>query len=194
MNSNQLDIGRNIRAIRTRMNMTQQVLANQCGLSKGMISKVENGVVVPALATLTKIAQALNVKVTELIETENQQPSVWTINPFSDPDKFIVTSMGYTIFNPAAGLTDKMMQPIMVSATQSKIKPHLLSHPGEEYIFVFDGEMTFKVGDTTYLMRRGDSLFFDALQKHGISTVHKFVQYLDMFVGHHYNADGETPI
>ncbi|MEG2703042.1 MAG: helix-turn-helix transcriptional regulator, partial [Clostridia bacterium] len=63
MNDNQLNIGKNIRAIRLKLSMTQQQLADECGLSKGMISKVENGVVVPAVATLTKIAQVMHVKV-----------------------------------------------------------------------------------------------------------------------------------
>lgn len=186
MNNNQLNIGRNIRTIRTQLSMTQQTLANACGLSKGMISKVENGVVVPAIATLSKIAQAMHVKVSQLIEADNQQPSLWTINPFSNPEKFITTSKGYQMFNPGVGLTDKMMQPILIYATQEKTKPHLLSHPGEEYIFIFDGEMTFTVGDTKYLMRKGDSLFFDSMQDHGISSVNDFVQYANVFVGYQY--------
>ncbi|NLB89836.1 MAG: helix-turn-helix domain-containing protein [Clostridiales bacterium] len=185
---NQLYIGKNIRAVRLGLGMTQQELADQCDLSKGMISKVENGVVVPALATLTKIAQSLCVKVSDLIEMENQQPSIWAMNPFSNPEKFINTSMGYQMFSPSAGLKDKKMQPILITATQKKVKPHLVTHPGEEYIFIFDGEMTFKVGEITYLMRKGDSLFFDATQEHGIRSVNGFVQYLDVFCGHHFAA------
>ena len=103
VDSNQLSIGRNIRCTRTGMGMTQQQLAEQCGLTKSMISKVENGVVVPALATLTKIAQALGVKASQLIESESQQPSMWTINPFENPSQFVTTALGYQMYSPAAG-------------------------------------------------------------------------------------------
>lgn len=184
----QLDIGRKIRRTRMNLTMTQQQLAEQCGLTKSMISKVENGVVVPALATLTKIAQALGVKASQLIETDNQQPSMWTVNPFENPAQFVTTSLGYRIYSPAAGDNDHLMQPILITATEDEVKPHLVSHPGEEYIFVFEGEMTFVVDETIYLMRRGDSLFFDAMQKHGIRAVKGSVQYVDIFVGHHFEA------
>lgn len=188
VDSNQLSIGRNIRCTRTGMGMTQQQLAEQCGLTKSMISKVENGVVVPALATLTKIAQALGVKASQLIESESQQPSMWTINPFENPSQFVTTALGYQMYSPAAGSNEHQMQPILIMATEGKVKPHLVSHAGEEYIFVFDGEMTFMVNGTVYLMRRGDSLFFDAMQEHGIRAVKGSVQYIDIFVGHHFEA------
>lgn len=189
MADSQLKIGSNIRTIRMKMGITQQDLANQCDLSKGMISKIENGLVVPAIATLTRIAHALHVKVSALIENENQQPSLFTINPFTNSSNFITTTMGYEIFNPAAGLKDKMMQPILINADQNKTKPHTVSHPGEEYIFVFSGEMNFRVGNTIYLMQRGDSLFFDASQPHGIMSVQQNVQYVDLFNGYHYEAE-----
>lgn len=189
MSDHQLSIGRNIRAIRLKLSMTQQQLADACSISKGMISKVENGVVVPAVATLTKIAQAMHVRVSDLIEAENQMPSLLTMNPFSDDEKFITTNMGYRIYNPAAGLTDKVSQPILITAQEGQVKPHQVSHPGEEYIFIFEGEMDFRVGNTDYLLRRGDSLHFDALQPHGITSVKGVVHYLDMFIGHHFEAD-----
>lgn len=184
MSSNQMNIGKNIRAVRVRLKLTQQELADQCQLSKGMISKLENGVVVPAIATLAKIAQALHVKISDLIESDQQKPSTYAINPFSNLSQFIPTAMGYQMFNPAAGLKDTAMEPLLINADEATLKPHMVSHPGEEYIFVFSGEMTFKVGEQSYLLRRGDSVFFDGLQKHGIASVHQSVQYVDVFVGY----------
>ena len=177
-------IGRNIRAVRLKMSMTQQNLADACSLSKGMICKLENGVVVPAIATLQKIAAALRVKVSELIENSNQTPSVMTVNPFSDMSRFIKTQMGYWMFNPAVGLTEIVTQPILIIANENEVKPHVVCHPGgEEYIFIFDGEMTFSVAEKTYLLRRGDSLFFDGAQPHGICSVKGFVHYVNVLVG-----------
>lgn len=43
--------------------MTADVLAKKTGLSKGYISKVENGHQSPTLLTLSKLAQALDVPV-----------------------------------------------------------------------------------------------------------------------------------
>ncbi len=182
-------IGRNIRAVRLKQSMTQQHLADACSLSKGMISKVENGAVVPAIATLQKIATALHVKAADLIESNNQVPSLMTVNPFDDLSRFIKTQMGYWMFNPAVGLTDVASQPILIIANEGEVKPHLVCHPGEEYIFIFDGEMNFAVAGQVYLLRRGDSLFFEGTQPHGIARVKGSVHYVDVLVGHTLNAD-----
>ena len=186
-----MEIGGNIRRIRLAAGLTQQDLAGGCGLTKGMISKVENGVVVPALGTLTRIAAVLNVKVATLMEAEGGSGTVMTINPFTDPGKFVKTVLGYGIFSPAAGRMDKRMQPIMICAKKAEVKRHLVSHPGDEFLFIFEGEMNFMVGEETFLLRQGDSLYFDGLKKHGIVSVFSEVKYLDMFVGHQYTASGE---
>ena len=186
-------IGRNIRAIRLKESLTQQQLADACQLSKGMISKVENGAVVPAIATLQKIATVLHVKVADLIESTNQVPSVMTVNPFGDMSRFILTQMGYWMFNPAVGLTDVTSQPILVIAKEGEVKPHLVCHPGEEYIFIYSGEMNFTVAGNTYLLRSGDSLFFKGTQPHGISSVNGCVQYVDILVGQSLEESGTVP-
>lgn len=186
-------IGRNIRAIRLKESLTQQQLADACALSKGMISKLENGAVVPAIATLQKIAVALRVKVSDLIESTDQVPSVMTINPFANLSSFIQTQMGYWMFNPAVGLTNVATQPILIIAKEGEVKPHLVCHPGEEYIFIFDGEMNFSVGGKIHLLRRGDSLFFEGTQPHGIASVNGCVQYVDVLVGHTLDANATVP-
>ncbi len=163
--------------------MTQQQLADICGISKGMVSKVENGVVVPAIATLQKIAVALHVKASALIENVNQTPSVMTVNPFSDISRFIKTQAGYWMFNPAAGLNGLSSQPILIIANEGEVIPHTVCHTGEEYIFIYEGEMTFSVAGKIHLMRCGDSLFFDGLLPHGIASVKGYVHYIDILVG-----------
>lgn len=185
-------VGRNIRSVRLKESMTQQQLADACSLSKGMISKLENGAVVPALATLQKIATALHVKVAELIENSDQVPSVMTVNPFADQGRFIKTQMGYWMFNPAVGLSEVVTQPILIIARESEVKPHLVCHPGEEYIFIFEGEMNFAVDGVQHLLRRGDSLFFDGTKPHGIAGVKGVVQYVDVLVGH--SMENSKPI
>ena len=190
-----METGSNIRKIRLMAGLTQQQLADRCGLTKGMISKVENGVVAPALNTLTRIAAALRVKVAELLESGFEAGTVMTANPFLDPAKFVMTELGYGIFTKAAGRGDGPMQPMMICARHGEVKRHLVSHPGEEFLFIFEGEMNFAVGGETHLLRKGDSLYFDALQKHGIVSVPDEVKYLDLFVGRqggNAEKDGES--
>ena len=118
------------------------------------------------------------------INHTSQISSVMTVNPFNNLSCFIKTQMGYWMYNPAVGLSNIVTQPILLIANENEVKPHTVCHPGEEYIFIFEGEMHFSVGNQTYFLRRGDSLFFDGLQPHGIRSVDGQVQYIDVLVSY----------
>jgi len=182
-----MNIGNNIRSIRLQRGLTQDGVASQCGLSKGMISKIENGHTLPAVATLARIAQALGVKVASLMGEQSDSPTLLTLNPFANSDNFLLTSKGYRMFNPIASSPNKLMQPIMITVKHDEHRRHDVTHTGEEYIYIIRGEMTFMVNNEIYLLREGDSLYFDSTQKHGIHNVPKEAHYLDIFVGQNFS-------
>ncbi len=64
--ANQLEIaiGQQVRAFRRQLHMTVAEVAGQADLSPGMLSKIENGLTSPSLATLKALSGALNVPVT----------------------------------------------------------------------------------------------------------------------------------
>ncbi|WP_028095590.1 helix-turn-helix domain-containing protein, partial [Pseudodonghicola xiamenensis] len=59
-------IGRQVRELRKRARMTGSDLAQQTGLSVGMLSKIENGVISPSLNTISALAHALRVPLVQL--------------------------------------------------------------------------------------------------------------------------------
>ena len=65
-----LSLGDKIRLLRSEKNMPLQDLAQNAGISLSYCSEVERGTVYPALATLKKIAEGLEVPVTALISHE----------------------------------------------------------------------------------------------------------------------------
>lgn len=66
--------GERIRTLRTEKKMSLPALAERAGLSKGLISKLENNDDSnPSLATLYKIAEALDVSLADILETEQAQ-------------------------------------------------------------------------------------------------------------------------
>ena len=61
VNRLELCIGREVRQLRQKHSMTVTELAELASLSSGMLSKIENGLTSPSLATLQSLASALNV-------------------------------------------------------------------------------------------------------------------------------------
>ena len=64
-------IGNVIRELRLKDNLTIAEVAAQAGISRGMVSKIENGQVSTSLGTLSKIAQALGVSLAHLFRHYN---------------------------------------------------------------------------------------------------------------------------
>ena len=58
--------GSAVRNSRTRQHLTQEQLAERCGLSQKFIGEVERGTANPTIETVAQIAQALTIEVVEL--------------------------------------------------------------------------------------------------------------------------------
>lgn len=61
-------LGKNLKEIREEKGITQSSIAKSLGVSRGFVSKVENGKTNPTLATIAKLAKALKVNTDELLK------------------------------------------------------------------------------------------------------------------------------
>jgi transcriptional regulator with XRE-family HTH domain len=64
----QHNMGPRIRHLREKKEWTQEELGNRAGFSQSYIAKIETGRAVPSLKRLEKLAQALGVGITDLLE------------------------------------------------------------------------------------------------------------------------------
>ncbi|MDR8390629.1 XRE family transcriptional regulator [Aliifodinibius sp. S!AR15-10] len=174
-------IGNRVKALRLLQKRTIQDLANGADLSKSMISKIENNKTIPSIAALVKIASSLGVSVSDILEAEEVLSAEFI--PSSEVKKSITrTDKGYSIFPFASKYHHKKMQPFLITAKEGEVKEHKLTHDGEEFIYVINGVLNFKVGDTIYELKEGDSLYFSSLEPHGMMPASQEVVYIDIFV------------
>lgn len=66
----QVIIGNRIKLLRESKGISQQILAAKCNFEKGNMSRLEAGRTNPTITTLYKISQALEVKITDLLDFE----------------------------------------------------------------------------------------------------------------------------
>src|SRR5690625_1011918 len=69
-------MGIKIKQLRLRQQKTQQEIADECGISKSLLSKIENGQTYSAIATLSKISKELDVPLAWLLEDTPEQSLV----------------------------------------------------------------------------------------------------------------------
>jgi transcriptional regulator with XRE-family HTH domain len=62
------ELGMRIKKLRERRKWTQERLAKEAGISRGYLARLETGRHDPPLSTLTKLADALGVKLPRLVD------------------------------------------------------------------------------------------------------------------------------
>jgi transcriptional regulator with XRE-family HTH domain len=177
-----VDIGIRIRSIRTQQGRTLDDLAHACDCSKSLLSKIETGKVVPALATLSKIANALGVRISALLEDGEDDGPAITPNLIDRPEAFVATDRGYNIYAVAPHFLNKKMQPVLVYGRKGEVLAHSVSHAGEEFIIVLEGEVQAHIGKVEYHLKQGESIYFQSSYEHGFIPVTEYAVYLDVFV------------
>lgn len=167
----ELAIGRQIRDLRKRQRMTGAELAQQAGLSVGALSKIENGLVSPSLATLKALADALRVPVMQLFAGYDQPRGVMHVKAGEAVE---VTREG-----TRAGQQYNLLGHIGSSESGVIVEPYLLTledeadtfpvfqHEGIEMIYMLEGSVEYRHGDRLFALEEGDSLLFDADAPHG---------------------------
>jgi transcriptional regulator with XRE-family HTH domain len=74
-NGSQIHIAMAIRSLRLRGGLSQRQLALRMQVPRTYVSKIENDKATPTLSSLQRLATALEISVTELLEVSTQNPS-----------------------------------------------------------------------------------------------------------------------
>jgi len=164
-------IWREVRSFRRRKNITVADLSATTGLSIGMLSKIENGNTSPSLTTLQTLANALSVPLTAFFRG------------FEEVRLAVHTKAGEGVELEREGTRAnhqyKLLGHIGANASGVIVEPYLITltaesdvfptfqHGGIETIYMLEGEVDYRHGDTVYPLKPGDTLFFDAEAPHG---------------------------
>lgn len=159
-----LIIAKNLKAFRENNKLSLEKVAELTGVSKTMIGQIERGESSPTITTIWKIANGLKVSFTSLINNpqtdtkvvlqeelqalteDNGKYRVYPYFPFEDNRRFEV----YSVEIDKGGF---------LSAD-----PH--KDGTEEFVTVFEGELTVRVNNEEYTVRSGDSIRFKADRPH----------------------------
>ncbi|CAB1063406.1 hypothetical protein D1BOALGB6SA_8189 [Olavius sp. associated proteobacterium Delta 1] len=161
------EIGKRIRQYRLQNNFTLQELAEKTGYSKGYLSKVEKSDKAPPVATLSVIARELSVSVSVILGEETMDDSICLVR---ENERMLVAKtgeeFGYAYEALANPYPNKHMEPFILSYPSDDALKHTFQHDGEEMLFVLQGHMRFKYGNSEFALDTGDCIYFDSSVEH----------------------------
>lgn len=160
-------IAKNIKKIRLENNLSQEKLAELSGLTKGYISKIEKSNTAPPFSTLSKIANALNADITTLTAEELELPEdidLCIVRKGEGKKISTATLQGYHYEALAYKKKGKNMEPFLLMPAFEE--EAVFQHEGEEFMYVMEGVHEFIYQDRKYLLKEGDSIYFDSRIPH----------------------------
>lgn len=162
-------IARNVRELRHQRGLSVADMAAEVGISKAMLSKIENAQTSCSLGTLSLLAKGLDVPVTSLFRgADTQRPASFVKAGRGTPIVRNGTQVGhnYELLGSLRG-EHKRLECLMVTLNSASETYPLFQHPGTEFIYLLDGSMDYGHGRKVYRLRPGDSLTLDGEGAHG---------------------------
>jgi transcriptional regulator with XRE-family HTH domain len=168
-----LVLGKQVRDIRRRQGRRLKDLAAEAGCSESLLSRLESGRVTPSLTTLHRVARALGVNVTELIDPPGDNTRV-----VHHPDERARTARG----NAAEG-DGSVAECLVPFAPMRRLEALIVTlppggalcgpfvHEGEEVGLVLSGELELTVEGKVFLVSAESSFFLQSHRPHAYRAV-----------------------
>ena len=166
-------LGSRLRKLRRAQQLTLSDLAAQSGVALSTISKIENGALSPTLDKVLRLANGLNITVSQLIgediSGESEPPPNSRLVPARASDGIVIDTQNYEYRYLCGELKNKRMIPIRArikAATIQEFGP-LERHGGEEFLIVLEG--TIEVHTEFYApvtLQRGEGIYLDSTMGH----------------------------
>ena len=174
-------IAERVREFRLRYGWTVGQLAAHSGLSKGMLSKIENAQSSPSLATLARLSEALGVPVTAFFRGLSEEQDLVYVKAGGGMDiqhKGSGPGHRYQMLGAMRAPYDSL-EPMLVTLTERTEMFPLYQHAGTELLFMITGKMEYCYGDQRHLLEPGDAIQFVGEVMHGPGELIKLpIQFL----------------
>jgi transcriptional regulator with XRE-family HTH domain len=160
--STQAVLGSRIRSLRRARGLTLKQLGDRTDLSHAFLSQVERGLASPSFVTLADISRALGVSPSVLVAQTSsgltalvREDDASTVFGVPGVDEIVARSL-----SPRDGLIKAVVSEGTFALSEQ------MAHPGEELVYVIDGEIEVSIEDERFVLGPGDALTFDCSRPH----------------------------
>jgi transcriptional regulator with XRE-family HTH domain len=166
-----LNLGQRVRELRKARKWTLEQAAQQAGLARSTLSKIENEQMSPTFDAVKKLAIGLDVSLPQLFTSpKSDQVMACMATTFEGNGKSHVTPT-YEHEMLGASLSNKAMLPYRARIRARSIDEFdgWVRHGGEEFLYVLTGKVRLYTEFYEPVdMNRGDSCYYDASMGHDV--------------------------
>lgn len=178
-------VAQRLREYRSHLDWTLNQLAGRSGVSKAMLSKIENAQTTPTLATLARVGSALSVPVTAFfrgLDEEHDLLHVKAGQGLEIQHRGSSAGQRYQLLGRMRFPHDRL-EPTLVTIEADTDQFPLYQHGGSEFLFMITGSLQYGYAGRTVLLEPGDALQFLGEIPHGpVRAVQLPIQMLSLKV------------
>lgn len=153
-------LGKKIKRIRLERGMTLKILAEKTGFSISFLSQLERGKSSATLESLKKISIVFGVNPSYFFEEEE-----------ADSDHALIMEQrmdAHQIYYKDLGtaLSKRDFAPLYVILKPGQIEGNLMTHIGQEFLYVIEGTLTVRLENQVYELGPSESIMIDSTRPH----------------------------
>ena len=172
-----VSFGEQVRALRIARRLTAAALAEQCDVSRSLVSQIETGRISPSLDVVRRLAAALGVPIAALFGPRDGHGPADA--PHTARAAVVRRDERKGLRLPRSRITYELLSPNLRGRLQvqwvalapgEQAPEEGFVHRGEECYVVLEGRVRFRVAGEEYVLNPGDALTFDSSLPHGASN------------------------
>ncbi|MND95457.1 HTH-type transcriptional regulator SinR [compost metagenome] len=165
-----------IKEIRKEKGITIQEVADKAGVSKGLISQIENNRTIPSLLVLINIINALDVDLNEFFKDFNSDLDAGPVvvrkkDSYTAFEKEHAVGFNYKRIYTSA-MESSTMDIVLLELLPDAQRP-MVETEAYEYKYIISGQVEYVFQDQTIRLEEGDSIFFNGRLSHTPRNVGK---------------------
>jgi transcriptional regulator with XRE-family HTH domain len=167
------EIGNRVRHLRESKGLSLQDLSKLTGFDEALLDRIEKKEVYPQLGTAIRLSKALDSAFGRLVSGVGDK--LYSITRRQE-QKVVARSTGragaqklYTYNSLAPEVKGRHMEALLVQLEENP-GGELSVHDGEEFIYVLEGTVVMQIGEDSFELEPGDSVYYLSTTPHLIAS------------------------
>lgn len=157
-----IQVGKKIKEIRKRKQLSLQMVAERSNVTAGLISKIENFRTIPSLPVLLNISRALEVNMSDLVSTVSSPAAAFQLIPrqniIQNPEKL---ADGIQMLEIVKNESIEQVFHSYLLNFEGKSSKQIIAMGGKNILYLIQGRLNIRINEEELILEAGDSLFFE---------------------------------
>lgn len=163
-------IANRLKGLRESLDLSIPEMSRKINRGEDEIKRYESGDTDIPMSYLFDIAQHFAVDTSTLLSGEEPRMNSYFLTRYGHGTS-VERTKAYKYQALASGYKHPKAEPFEVTVEPNENPIYLNSHEGQEFNYVLEGKLLFKLKDKELILNPGDSIYFDSSFPHGMKAL-----------------------